>query len=112
MRQRSSCHHRRQLSTDQCVVVADSPTPPRQVNAQLERRQYGVAADWDDGPSWRRVVTFGDAPKSTAFRIGEQSLPIHGDAIDRSQVAKVFRMRSARRHLGKRYRLERPLDDG
>src|SRR6476620_2603249 len=45
VRNPASSHDHGQRASDQGVVVADAPGPPREVNAELERRQHRVTPD-------------------------------------------------------------------
>src|SRR5918993_1321377 len=47
MRHVATSHDRRQLASDECVVIADAPGPPREMDAQLQGREDRIAADGD-----------------------------------------------------------------
>src|SRR5688572_26879111 len=61
VRQRAAGHDRRQLPPDQRVVIADAAGPVSEMNAELQRRRYRLAADRDRRPRNRRLISVADS---------------------------------------------------
>src|SRR5687768_3240817 len=72
MWERSSRHDRRQLATDEGIVIADACGAPRQVDAELERRAHAVAAHRDRGTRHGRLISLAHALQRALLGVGEQ----------------------------------------
>ena len=66
MRQRAAGEDVRQRAADDRVVIADAAGAPREVDAELERRQHAVAADRNRRARRRPLIALAHALERVA----------------------------------------------